>query len=146
MVKLFLRYQSVSVLIRHRNHVLEVLLVQFHPQLSRLSSQTLNRYKSCLLIVKKCKNTLYVLSRIVLHQSSGVQVYKLLECYVSRTLTVKIANELIDTFILDFRALVRDDVLDFLYYRWMYFWHWWYQFYVCRTYRSFPLSRWFIPR
>lgn len=38
---------------------------------------------------------------------------KLFERYVARTLTVKITDELIDAFVLDFGAFVGDDVLDF---------------------------------
>ena len=37
----------------------------------------------------------------------------MLECNVTRTLTVKITNQLIDAFISDFGAFVGDDVLDF---------------------------------
>jgi hypothetical protein len=40
-------------------------------------------------------------------------VDKLLECYVARTLAVKITYELINAFILDFGAFGGDDVFDF---------------------------------
>ena len=86
--------EAVFVLIGILHHVLEVLLLQIDVQMLAYSSQTTNRDKACLLVVKQLKKTPHFSLRFISWNICSQEENESFKIDIASPLLVQIADEL----------------------------------------------------